>query len=730
MIAECQICLVEKPLMTMPCGHQACLSCLERIFLTTSLRPADAMNSRRRLGQGTDSDENGEKEFLEDCIISSCPTRGRCPFCRTSMSLFDLRGHGHEHEMVSSSWASALVSSSSSSLTNHAGEKQSDMDKDAGGKELGRVFDCMNDTDFARGACPLSGWTFQDRSGKIAVSFPNEKLNVNKDEEDSEVKVGDMDMTYTPRHIHSHRHWPYLKSAQIHEGDKKIYFNTNDCYYHEKSKTFAGSLTWNLDKNSNDDDEDGNGLQEEKEHSNTRNWEVIMQFSSDFRYVAHGAIIKHRPKDTHDRNRSIDYPLDGIWTIRWQKTSDRGVVDRNSLMAAQMRVIDNSFELYGCTYNLNFGDDDSGGGVYFMWDERYFGSGGPAVVQTAESGVDLIHKPDGPDIGETIVWTVDHPDFFRIFWTRESKGGVPPPFDIEYFGIDGGRYGHGHGYNDEYGDTTLLFRQNHIRQSSKPTYHAQTLWGNVFIQALKVGLASYHFISPNAGENDGDGGAYISYENIACSQWPPLDDGSPIPARVPFINISFDIETRTFRGTIPWYDTYGSCWQGCKAWNYEMVFDSKFVCILSGNIQSVTLDGGVGYDHMFGDVLNYRNAAMKDIIIEAADGGAGPGVGSGAGADANVNARTEHSSGIDEDNNVGEGDNDNIKEDYGEREEEVSASTIAGSGSGGQSDDIDPVLKRRLGAGRKIRSRLMEEGATVRTLRLISEGSLGAYDNI
>eukprot|EP00553_Chaetoceros_curvisetus_P013290 CAMPEP_0204638702 /NCGR_PEP_ID=MMETSP0717-20131115/40180_1 /ASSEMBLY_ACC=CAM_ASM_000666 /TAXON_ID=230516 /ORGANISM="Chaetoceros curvisetus" /LENGTH=187 /DNA_ID=CAMNT_0051658553 /DNA_START=34 /DNA_END=594 /DNA_ORIENTATION=+ len=187
----------------MPCGHQACLSCLERIFLTTSLRPSDAMNSRRRLGQGADSDENGEKEFLEDCIISSCPTRGRCPFCRTSMSLFDLRGHGHGHGHVS-----ALVSSSPSSLTNHVGEKYSDMDKDAGGKEqsttkveeskfkfnenkphleLGRVFDCMKDTDFARGVCPLSGWTFQDRSGKIAVSFPDEKLNVNKDEE-SEVK--------------------------------------------------------------------------------------------------------------------------------------------------------------------------------------------------------------------------------------------------------------------------------------------------------------------------------------------------------------------------------------------------------------------------------------------------------------------------------------------------------------------------------------------------------------
>jgi hypothetical protein len=112
-----------------------------------------------------------------------------------------------------------------------------------------------------------------------------------------------------------------------------------------------------------------------------------------------------------------------------------------------------------------------------------------------------------------------------------------------------------------------------------PVYHAGTLWGNVFVQAMRVGLASYHFVPPAAaaaaaadggGDEQGDAGdaaevaaigsAYISYEHPDCAQWPSLDDGSPVPARVPFTNIQFDATSRTFRGTVPWRATYGTSW--------------------------------------------------------------------------------------------------------------------------------------------------------------------------
>lgn len=126
-----------------------------------------------------------------------------------------------------------------------------------------------------------------------------------------------------------------------------------------------------------------------------------------------------------------------------------------------------------------------------------------------------------------------------------------------------------------------------------------------------MGVASYHFISE---DGEGEYGAYISYESVHCSQWPPLDDGSPVPSRVPFINCSYDSSTRTFRGTIPWSEKYGTSWQGCKTWIYEIVFDSEFICILRGKVQALTIHGSMGKSHLFGKDLFYVNPALKRVI--------------------------------------------------------------------------------------------------------------------
>lgn len=93
------------------------------------------------------------------------------------------------------------------------------------------------------------------------------------------------------------------------------------------------------------------------------------------------------------------------------------------------------------------------------------------------------------------------------------------------------------------------------------SYHAGTLWGNVFVQGMRVGLASYHFASAATEDGSRDGRTgYISYEHPYCAQWPPLDDGSPVPARVPFTDVEWDEATRTFRGSVRWRDTYGTSW--------------------------------------------------------------------------------------------------------------------------------------------------------------------------
>jgi len=117
-------------------------------------------------------------------------------------------------------------------------------------------------------------------------------------------------------------------------------------------------------------------------------------------------------------------------------------------------------------------------------------------MQTVESGVDLASKPDGPDIGETIVWTVDDSEYDRITWTRETKGDRPPPI-IQPLG------------NSTMG--IILLKQNCIRQNSRPTYHSNGPRGNVFIQNHMVGLASYHFAAPQSDSNEDDSlSAYIS----------------------------------------------------------------------------------------------------------------------------------------------------------------------------------------------------------------------------
>ena len=309
-------------------------------------------------------------------------------------------------------------------------------------------------------------------------------------------------------------------------------------------------------------------------------WEWIMQFSSDYRFCTHGAIIK-RTTTTDTENTLTQHPLAGKWVVRWQRTGEQGV-DRNSLKSARFRVCGNSFSLFGITYHLQLGNEEEDR-VHFAW------SLSPNIVQVAESGVDLKRKPSGPDIGDTIVWTVNDPGFFRIFWTRETKEDIPPT-RIERLGN-----------ND-----TLFSKVQHVRETAKPSYHPGSPWGNVFIQAMMVGLASYHF----EDEND----VYISYEHIECSDWPPLDDGSPVPSRVPFVNHSYDPETRTFRGSIRWIEAYGACWQGCEAWDYEIVFDTEFLCILSGTVKSFRIDGALGNTHHYGEDLNYINAGLVERV--------------------------------------------------------------------------------------------------------------------
>ena len=95
------------------------------------------------------------------------------------------------------------------------------------------------------------------------------------------------------------------------------------------------------------------------------------------------------------------------------------------------------------------------------------------------------------------------------------------------------------------------------------------------------------------------------------SDWPPLDNGQPIPAKVYFHNISFPTPT-TFRGHILWQEDYGTPWKGMIRWEYEMVFDEQFTCIVGGSVTSFEVHSPETPRELsrYGESLVYVNAAL------------------------------------------------------------------------------------------------------------------------
>ena len=547
----CPICLHNVSLISSPCSHRACRECFERILLSCK-------NDHFQF-QGNSIDRN----HIDDAIVNSCPTRGRCPICRQCIDMFDLKDFDGKFVF----------------------EKNLLIPKD------------------------LRGMSFSNEDHDLKILFSQNPLDPPK----LEMKNND-----TPNQLDA----------------TEVVFDEG-YHFHVKSNTLIGTVT----------------LQTAHLSGTVDQLEIIAQFSQDFRYIVRGIIIKYR--DFSTENIHSLFPLDGKWVVRWQKSSDRGK-DRNELDRALINVSGNQFSLYGHSYSINLGDANEPR-VHFNWNGRVDEN----TTQVAESGVDLIHQNAGPGIGDTIVWKVNHPDIFRIFWTRESIE-IPQSRSVQKLGRSG----------------MLFKRDNNCSAGSKPCYHGNSLWGNVFIQALKVGLASYHFISiEGAGEN----GSYISYENVDCYQWPPLDDGTPVPPRVPFIETSFDSESRTFRGVIPWKECYGSSWNGSCKWIYEITFDTEYIAIISGSVKDINEDGALIKIHKYNEDLIYINAALIERINSATH-------------------REEHSDTV-----------DSINDDAGQ--------------------DGNSISRRALQVRNEIMSiktRLTDEGASRRTLQLIFEGSRGA----
>mmetsp|Transcript_27354 Transcript_27354/g.41191 ORF Transcript_27354/g.41191 Transcript_27354/m.41191 type:complete len:623 (-) Transcript_27354:78-1946(-) len=590
---ECCLCLQPVPLVTTPCQHSACQLCLERVLLSTS----SSLN-----------DDMGDEEAIESHIVASCPTRGRCPFCRRPICMFDLKSNTDQ---------------------SHVYEQNINLEETP-----------LNGLEFAETNVDNKTISFKD--GRVEIAFYKNGLSGDSGDDDSKELM---------------RSQPF-----------------EQYYYHAKSLTFSGVVDWTK----------GGGPWE-----GVDKWEVVLQFSSDFRYVQRGAIIK-KCSNNEPVSTQNEFPLDGTWLGQFGNGTD-------FTNAHRLTVTCNKFSVGGRVFHIclgrsnNNGDSNNDNGentpVHFYWPED-FGQGHRRYRQEVESGIDLTTHPSGPDVGSVVTWKVNDPNFHRIFWKRETKQTSIPPVQLESVGRHG----------------TKLYAVGGTSQSQMPAlkYHSESPWGNTFIQLYTVGLASYHFVSPTG---EGEEGAYISYEHERCSAWPPLDNGSPVPYRVPFSNHSYDSETRTFRGKICWMELCGTTWQGNSEWDYEIAFDSEFACIINGGVDMNSIASST-----YGESLNYCNAAIVEII------------------QAKINEEDPRSPSVmesTENDDDADTDADHPNMINGSNETESGNSETNNASEVTNNNNIRRV-RRLIG---ELKSRLREEGASVRTLALISEAARGAIND-
>jgi hypothetical protein len=163
---------------------------------------------------------------------------------------------------------------------------------------------------------------------------------------------------------------------------KKCYFDEG-CHFHAKSSTFHGTITWARYES------------DKTTFHGAEKWECILQYSADFRFIKSGNIVKHL--------RSHKHPFDGRWRVKWLHD---GSSDHLLVKASEIRL--------GYVYRLDLTNPKK---PSFSWPD--FGDGNGRVVQSID--YDLEANPDGPAVGESIVWNTTHPVQSRIQWVRASS---------------------------------------------------------------------------------------------------------------------------------------------------------------------------------------------------------------------------------------------------------------------------------------------------------------------
>ena len=224
---ECPICFTtDTPLLVTPCNHLACKLCLERLILSTNMVMAERDNI------------NEDMETVQDCIVASCPTRGRCPLCRQYINMFDLKYH----------CCSPDDSSNTSSKNEHDFSKKEVISEENSDIMLGYAYD----QNISVGDTSLAGMIFVPRGkgiGQQSIHFPPHHINGSNDDSDESDQPNNQ---YTDSEYDT---LPYISFENIDEDHKldngmqrpkRKYFDTGSLRFHDKSKTFTGEIDWTM----------------------------------------------------------------------------------------------------------------------------------------------------------------------------------------------------------------------------------------------------------------------------------------------------------------------------------------------------------------------------------------------------------------------------------------------------------------------------------------------------
>ena len=448
---------------------------------------------------------------------------------------------------------------------------------------------CGEDESFYKGNsdllnCPLKGKTYikyRCIQGNESIHFPDKALEQDGGQEHVRPYLR---LDKVPKHD------PFFRFDDGSSLPDTVYFDEGSFFFDDHTRTFVGSISWNKGECCG------------RRFRGSPRWDFILSFSSDFRFISRGVIIAKRIVCRKEDCNSFrcKFPFDGQWKVELSQSTDGQCDDESNGTAPvrTVRVLGNQF-----VFEDSFVDSTSNGPHRIELNDPHH----PIIAWrdntetiAVRRGVNLISHPYGPRDGETIEFERSlSSEHSNMTWTRLSRlADTDDILQIYQFSVDGD------GTNLSY---ELYDGSNYNEEFSLPEYHSDTIWGNTFGQGLSVGLASYHFLQ------DETMGAYISYEHERTAQWPPLDNGMPVPSKVWFRDVDFDAEARIFRGKIDWEGDHATSWQGNRYWLYEMHFAEGFTCITSGSVKSVSHGSEQAIDmSIFAEELVYINIGLLE----------------------------------------------------------------------------------------------------------------------